>query len=151
MSTTGEQTAHYCKRHGIFCTGANERGECNTTACWNSTARTAEQEGIVMMMSDYIKREDARKWLANLKEDCGRHQDLWHYGEALEQIIESLDADVAPVRHGHWLYTAAWPHRVYCSACFRTYALKHWQVWEDGSLGRAYCPHCGAKMDGGDD
>lgn len=24
--------------------------------------------------------------------------------------------------------------------------FKHWQIWEDGSLARAYCPNCGAKM-----
>lgn len=36
MSTTVEQTAHYCNRYAVFCTEANERGECNTTECWNS-------------------------------------------------------------------------------------------------------------------
>ena len=36
MTTAKEQTAHYCKRYAVFCTGANERGECNTTVCWNS-------------------------------------------------------------------------------------------------------------------
>ena len=35
MSTAAEQIAHYCKRYEVMCTGANERGECNTTACWN--------------------------------------------------------------------------------------------------------------------
>ena len=37
MSTAVEQTAHYCKRYAVFCTGANERGECKTTACWNTS------------------------------------------------------------------------------------------------------------------
>lgn len=35
--TEVEQTAHYCKRYAVFCTGANERGECKTTACWNTS------------------------------------------------------------------------------------------------------------------
>lgn len=48
------------------------------------------------MMND-ITREDAVKWLTNLRDDCGRHQDMWHYAEALDQIIELLSTDVAPV------------------------------------------------------
>ncbi len=48
-------------------------------------------------MGDYINREDAKKWLTNLRDDCGRYQDMWHYAEALEQIIKLLDTDVAPV------------------------------------------------------
>ena len=47
-------------------------------------------------MSDYIERKDAEKWLTNLREDCGRYQDLWHYAEALDQIIELLSVDVTP-------------------------------------------------------
>lgn len=36
MITAKEQVAHYCARYAVFCTGANERGECKTTVCWNS-------------------------------------------------------------------------------------------------------------------
>lgn len=90
-------------------------------------------------MSDYIKREDAKKWLTNLREDCGRYQDLWHYAEALNQIIESLDADVAPVRHGRWeVIDAEEPRRYGCSKCKRL----SWHM-------ENYCPCCGSKMDGG--
>lgn len=53
-----------------------------------------------------------------------------------------------PVRHGHWCVTQAYPHTIYCSECFQRFAQAHWAVWEDGSLPRDYCPHCGAKMDG---
>lgn len=35
MSTTGNQSIYYCNKYAMYCTGANERGECNTTACWN--------------------------------------------------------------------------------------------------------------------
>ena len=38
MSTAVEQTAHYCKKYAVLCMGANGRGECNTTACWNNKA-----------------------------------------------------------------------------------------------------------------
>jgi DNA-directed RNA polymerase subunit RPC12/RpoP len=57
-------------------------------------------------------------------------------------------ADVVPVRHGRWQITDAYPHNVYCSECHKRFAQTHWAVWEDGSLPRAYCPNCGAKMDG---
>lgn len=65
-------------------------------------------------MSDFIEREDAKKWLTNLREDCGRYQDLWHYAEALDQIIELLSVDVAPVRHGRWIITET-PTNEYCN------------------------------------
>lgn len=53
-------------------------------------------------------------------------------------------ADVAPVRHGQMRYKAAYKGAefgfYFCSECVEPF----W--W--GSLN--YCPHCGAKMDGGD-
>lgn len=66
-------------------------------------------------------------------------------------IRTTKSADVEPVRHGRWMKTGAYPHRVYCSVCSGTYAQAHWEVWKDGSLARAYCPNCGAKMDGEDE
>lgn len=47
---------------------------------------------------------------------------------------------------GNWLITDAWPHNVYCSNCYETYAQADWEIWEDGSLPRAFCPTCGADM-----
>lgn len=49
------------------------------------------------MSDEYIKREDAIKWLNNLFDDCGNYMPLWHYGEVLPKIIELLEVDVAPV------------------------------------------------------
>lgn len=67
---------------------------------------------------------------------------------------EAPAADVIEVKHGKWLKTDAYPHRVYCSLCFKTYVTN-----EEAIQGRdwqhpvycteaEYCPHCGAKMDG---
>ena len=93
-------------------------------------------------MTDYIKREDAKKWLTNLKEDCGRYQDLWHYAEALEQIVELLDADVAPVRHGRWIVDGEPPMLVIkCSECGQKYFNHAMQNFAN------FCSNCGAKMD----
>ena len=70
---------------------------------------------------------------------------LWH---DVQECIDKLPTvDTEPVRHGHWCVTQAYPHTVYCSECFKRFAQAHWAVWEDGSLPRNYCPHCGAKMD----
>ena len=40
--------------------------------------------------------EDAIKWLENLKQDIGqlRYKDLWHYEEAIYEIIELLKKDL---------------------------------------------------------
>ena len=65
-----------------------------TSSAMDAQKRTAIGKGKTM---SNITREDAAKWLTNLIDDCGRYQDLWHYAEALEQIIKLLDADVAPV------------------------------------------------------
>lgn len=49
-------------------------------------------------------------------------------------------------KEGEWQITDAYPHNVYCSECHKRFAQTHWEVWEDGSLPRNYCPNCGAKM-----
>lgn len=67
---------------------------------------------------------------------------------ALNSVRSAPAADVQPVRHGRWQITEAYPHNVYCSECHARCAQTHWAVWEDGSLPRAFCPNCGAVMDG---
>ena len=58
-------------------------------------------------------------------------------------------ADVAPVRHGHWVseYDCGYmtPH---CSECGETALTKEETSYD--YVYSSYCPHCGAKMDGGD-
>ena len=56
------------------------------------------------------------------------------------------DSDEVDKAAGVWLTTDAYPHNVYCSSCYKTYAQSHWAIWKDGSLPRAYCPNCGKKM-----
>ena len=114
-------------------------------------------------MSDYIKREDAKDavinvvgWesIANYVDEMSKHfctKDNEYYDALIdaEDAIDDLPpADVAPVRHGHWQITDAYPHNVYCSECHTKYAQTHWAVWDDGSLPRRFCPNCGARMDG---
>ena len=64
---------------------------------------------------------------------------------ALKYIDELEDnlADVAPVKHGRWINENFYTH---CSDCGKMAIYdKYGQEVESD-----YCPHCGAKMDGGD-
>lgn len=75
----------------------------------------------------------------------------WHIGYGsyeLKNVIEWLDtdfdvikADVAPVKHEHWIKIGNYAFK--CTSCGKTY-------W--GSKGYAarthFCPNCGARMDG---
>lgn len=73
----------------------------------------------------------------------------------LKHLLEDAPkADVVEVKHGKWLRTDAFPHRVYCSECFETYVTNENVI--DGrneTIGPTYCteaeycPHCGTKMD----
>ena len=54
-------------------------------------------------------------------------------------------ADVAPVRHGRWMTTDAYPHHLYCSVCYKTYA-KNAKWVNELDLPTNYCPNCGARM-----
>ena len=55
-------------------------------------------------------------------------------------------ADVVEVRHGRWLTTDAYPHHLYCSVCYKTYA-KNAKWVNELDLPTNYCPNCGARMD----
>ena len=55
-------------------------------------------------------------------------------------------ADVAEVRHGRWLTTDAYPHHLYCSVCYKTYA-KNAKWVNELDLPTNYCPNCGARME----
>lgn len=85
-------------------------------------------------MTEYIDREDVREMMRMEFDD-----------DYADEAVDRLPAaDVAPVRYGRWEDAAGDMMEPYykCSVCEWAYA---W--WEpDEAL---YCPHCGAKMDGG--
>lgn len=99
-------------------------------------------------MKEYIERETAVKFLRSRKsqfvDDVGKG---WNAGiEAAVEAVGNLpEADVAPVRHGRWLTTDAYPHRLYCSVCYKTYA-KNAKWVNELELPVNYCPNCGARM-----
>ena len=67
------------------------------------------------------------------------------YAAAWSEIAHMPAADVAPVRHGRWLTTDAYPHHLYCSVCYKTYT-KNAKWVNELDLPTNYCPNCGALM-----
>ena len=69
--------------------------------------------------------------------------DLPYKASVKRVLMQAPTADVVEVRHGRWVYTAAYECFV-CSNC-RLSALNNYRGL---SVNSEYCPHCGAKMDG---
>lgn len=84
-------------------------------------------------MADYIKREDVYDQLDRWARDLNNPQ-VYQRADARCVIDGIPSADVAPVRHGRWMYMKGfWM----CSECHKD-TLNLFK----------YCPYCGAKMDG---
>lgn len=101
-------------------------------------------------MAEYIEREAAIAYIREQSEECQKaFEELGGesgiYADAYNDLAEDFyiipAADVAPVVHGRWMpfHSEAAGDIQYCSAC---------EIGFDAKM--AYCPHCGAKMDGGD-
>lgn len=103
---------------------------------------TRWKNGVQADMTDYIKREDAIGIVKNLKRfSCFGDDGFVEIPMVYCELMEVAPADVAPVRHGHWIVIdAEEPRRYGCSECKRL----SWHM-------ENYCPFCGSKMDGGDD
>ena len=84
-------------------------------------------------MAEYIKKETAIKSLLNDSPEQVRYS-----REDAADCIRYMDAaDVAPVRHGRWLYVNTDTEQFFlCNRC------KKKEYWESN-----YCPNCGCKMD----
>ena len=95
-------------------------------------------------MDEYIKKEDIEQKI----QDGLNNLVLGHDAiEVLGMIYVMPAADVAPVRHGRWIYH---PDDLFpgdstqeCSCCHEEEYLTLYN--------ENYCPNCGAKMDGGSD
>lgn len=86
-------------------------------------------------MAEYIEREAAQT-------SCRKYSFAESYDAfAVDCILKAIpSADVAPVRHGQWIYDKK-AQRPYCSVC------KGYFYGATNSP-MSYCPNCGAKMDG---
>lgn len=121
------------------------------------------------MPEEYISREAAIKYaehayhewnLAMAAADGKREINLVYKRQELCKAVESVfrdmpAADVAEVGHGQWVlhHTAAGKPYTECSNCCTDFKFRT----DKGTLAKLdmrsmlYCPHCGARMDGGDD
>ena len=78
--------------------------------------------------------------------DIKATQEIRHNGiglmattDALIEVETSPTIDAEPVRHGRIIKPKRWGEWSRCSLCDGTVPIVY-----------NYCPHCGAKMDGGD-
>ena len=104
-------------------------------------------------MAEYKDVEQLKKQIADFKRAVNSVEPmnsdyLTGYISALSviegEIAKQPTADVAPVRHGHWIYENFYTH---CSVCGKMAIYdKYGQEVESD-----YCPRCGAKMDGGEE
>lgn len=68
--------------------------------------------------------------------------------ENMQKLVDIHTIESEPVKHGRWvdLYGGKYDNHLYeCSEC-KGKALYYYAA---GQLLSDYCPHCGAKMDGG--
>ena len=98
-----------------------------------------------MAEKEYIEREAIEKAFA--EEISTNYLDDYAKGfqAALLAVMSIPAADVAPVRHGHWVseYDCEYitPH---CSECGETALTKEETSYD--YVYSSYCPNCGAKL-----
>lgn len=99
-------------------------------------------------MKEYIERALAVQELEVLRQEYEMHDDCDELvARRCRDAISALPAaDVVEVRHGRWMTTDAYPHHLYCSVCYKTYA-KNAKWVNELDLPTNYCPSCGARMD----
>lgn len=98
-----------------------------------------------MAEKEYIERRIVLEAFSHRISELSDEPIVIGMNEALsiaEEFVKSLPAaDVAPVRHGHW--NTGYFHDRVCSCCLHPDN-------DINDYAHSYCPHCGAKMDGGD-
>lgn len=58
-------------------------------------------------------------------------------------MMPTIEAE--PIKHGRWLRTDAYPHRIYCSECYATF-IRNDEFLHLEDIPHNYCPNCGADM-----
>ena len=113
---------------------------------------------------EYISREAALKYIKSAQ--CRRCSDIGLCGNCAVLVAVKLlekvpAADVAPVRHGRWIFGKDLPYswgqipknkyHLYCPECLEQAFNRSEDNDPDFDVDASYCPNCGAKMDGGND
>ena len=98
-----------------------------------------------MAEKEYIEREALIEEAKHNKAVCQAIADIVD----VKDIINNTPvADVAPIRHGHWIAEENWtPDDYYytCSICREDFYMI---VGTPSDNNYKYCPNCGARMDG---
>jgi hypothetical protein len=106
-------------------------------------------------MDEYISRKAAIAYIREQSEECQKAFEEFGgesgiYADAYNDLAEDFyripAADVVPVVHGRWVSVAGKRDRI-CSRCLHNEPYKN---ADDDAEVFEFCPHCGAKMDGGD-
>ena len=88
-------------------------------------------------MAEYVTKEQVIDWYR----PYGQTDEPIPFETLVSDLRDMKIADVAPVRHGRWLYVDTDTEQFFlCNRC------KKKEYWESN-----YCPNCGCLMDGGDD
>ena len=97
-------------------------------------------------MKEYIERAAVEKFIEDGLNNPDKNKAFGHDAiEIMAEIHYMPAADVVEVRHGRWMTTDAYPHHLYCSVCYKTYA-KNAKWVNELDLPTNYCPNCGALM-----
>lgn len=75
-----------------------------------------------------------------------RDYGMFWTGGIEKAINEAPTIDAEPVKHGKLMRTEAYPHRLYCSECFKTLIPNEEICFEKNEFPK-YCMWCGAKLD----
>ena len=103
-------------------------------------------------MNEYIDRDALRQAVLESQHNNPHPRGMAHIAHDCEHahfvamIARFPAADVAPVVHGRWVSVAGKRDRI-CSQCLHDEPYKN--AADDAEVFE-FCPHCGAKMDGGD-
>lgn len=98
-------------------------------------------------MKEYIEKAAVEKFIEDGLNNPDKNKAFGHDAiEIMAEIHYMPAADVAEVRHGRWMTTDAYPHHLYCSVCYKTYA-KNAKWVNELDLPTNYCPNCGARME----
>ena len=124
------------------------------------------REKTVTGMSKYIDREALVEWLKriplkDLSDGLGLCRVIFEedFKRAIKKIPKGIIVDVAPVRHGRWIFGKDLPYswgqiiknkyHLYCSECLEQAFNRSEDNDPDFDVDTPYCPFCGCCMDGG--
>lgn len=103
----------------------------------------------IVSLTAFINEDDIKKFVE--EKACDDYY-LGGICDAIDEIKNIAAVDAAPVRHGRWIEDRT---HIMCSVCGARYkdeivfmpdACMSGQIYD----GLERCPHCGARMDGGE-